>query len=267
MKKSKIMALSSYLNTVYYLLLTEYRIFKQTVFDKLFDVCIWVFTMIPITIYLFPAFGMQISYGAFMIVSMAASAGLFEQWTSTTNLVSDLEGDNVTAFYLILPIPSWLSFVARIIFYTFNGAILSIGIMPLCKLFFWNYFDLSQINIFAYIIIFLLTNILYAAMTLWLTSMVPNLERIGSVWMRFLYPLWTFGAFQYSYKVLHEVNPTLAYLSFINPFLYVMEGTRAAVLGQEGSLNVWFCAIMILLFALLFAAYGIARLKKRLDYV
>lgn len=257
----------SYFNTVYYLLLTEYRIFKQTIFDKLIDVAIWVFTMAPITIYLFPAFGMQISYGAFMIVGLAASAGLAEQWTSTTNLISDLEGDNVTAFYLILPIPSWLSFVARIIFYAFNTAVLSIGIIPLCKLAFWNYFDLSQINLWAYAVIFFLTNIFYASMTIWLASMVPNLERIGSVWMRFLYPLWTLGAFQYSYRVLYDLSPTLAYLSFLNPFLYVMEGTRAAILGQEGSLNIWFCAIMIVFFSIICAAYGIARLKKRLDYV
>ena len=261
------MQFPSYFHTVYYLLLTEYLIFKQTVLDKLIDVCIWVFTMVPVTIYLFPMFGMQISYGAFMIVSMAASAGIFEQWASTTNLVSDLEGDNITAFYLTLPIPSWLSFVARMIFYAFNTAVLSIGIMPLCKLAFWNYFDVSQVNLVAYMVIFMLTNLLYASLTIWLVSMVPRLERIGSVWMRFLYPLWFFGAFQYSYKVLHEVSPTLAYLSFINPFLYVMEGTRAAILGQEGSINVWLCAIMILLFSILCAAYGIARLKKRLDYV
>ncbi len=153
------------------------------------------------------------------------------------------------------------------IFYAFNTAVLSIGIMPLCKLAFWNYFDVSQVNLVAYMVIFMLTNLLYASLTIWLVSMVPRLERIGSVWMRFLYPLWFFGAFQYSYKVLHEVSPTLAYLSFINPFLYVMEGTRAAILGQEGSINVWLCAIMILLFSILCAAYGIARLKKRLDYV
>lgn len=258
---------SSYLHTVYYLLVTEYRIFRQTFLDKLIDVFIWVFTMVPITIYLFPAFGMQISYGAFMIVSGAASVGLFEQWTGATNFIRDLEGDNITAFYLTLPIPSWLSFVARILFYAFNSAALSISIIPLCKLVFWNYLDLSHINLIAYIVIFMVTNIFYASMTIWLTSMVPSLERIGSVWMRFLYPLYTFGAFQYSYKVLYNLSPTLAYLSFINPFLYVMEGTRAAVLGQEGSLNVWLCAVMMFLFSILCAIYGIARLKKRLDYV
>ena len=261
------MTLTSYLPTIYYLLKTEFKIFKQTILDKLFDLCIWIFAMIPIIIYLFPAFGMQVSYGSFMIVSTAASAGLFEQWGSTTKLVSDFEGNNVTSFYLTLPIPSWMVFISYIIFFAFNTAILTIGIIPLCKLAFWNYLDLSNFSIIKYALMFISTNLFYAAFTIWLASIVPNLERIGSVWMRFIYPLWMFGAFQYSYKVLYDLNPTLAHISLINPFTYVMEGTRAAVLGQAGSLNIWACITMIILFSGLFTLHAITRLKKRLDFV
>ncbi len=261
------MQLALYLRTIQYILLTEYHIFKQTILEKLIDLCIWVFTMLPIMIYLFPAFGMSTSYGAFMIASMAASSGLFEQWSSTTKLISDFEGDNVTAFYLTLPMPSWLTFMSYMTFYAFNTAVLSISVLPICKLAFWNHLDLSHMSIVAYLLMFMVTNLFYAAFTLWLVSMVPSLERIGSVWMRFIYPLWTFGAFQYSYKVLYDFSPTLAYISFANPFLYIMEGTRASILGQAGYLNVWHCATMGIFFSALCATHAIMRLKKRLDFV
>ena len=261
------MQITSYFYTMYYLLMTEYIIFKQTIFNKFIDLGIWIFTMVPITIYLFPAFGMQVSYGAFMIASMAASAGIFEQFTSTTRLVSDFDGDNVTAFYLTLPIPSWLVFASYMVFYAFNTAVLTIWVVPVSKLIFWNYLDLSQFSVIKYFVIFVAADLFYAAFTMWLVSMVPSLERIGTVWMRFIYPLWKFGAFQYSFAVLADLNPTLAYVSLINPFVYIMEGTRAAVLGQATSLNVWLCAGMTLVFTGICAVHAIARLKKRLDYV
>jgi hypothetical protein len=69
------MQLPSYITTVYYLLLTEYYIAKQTITDKFIDLCIWIFTVAPIMIYLYPLFGMDTAFGAFMIAGMSASAG------------------------------------------------------------------------------------------------------------------------------------------------------------------------------------------------
>ncbi len=257
----------SYLRTMSYLLATQLIVFRQTIHDKFIDLFIWVIAMAAVTIYLLPSFGLEMTYGSFIIASMAASAGIFEQFTSTTNLIADFNGDNITSFYLTLPMPSWLVFLSYALFYLCNTAVLTFFVVPIAKLCFWHHLDLSQLHIGKYLLMMCAMSSFYASFTLWMASKVPTLERIGSIWMRFIFPLWTFGAFQYSYAVLKQVSTPFAYLSLLNPMVYIMEGTRAAILGQTGSLNFWVCLGMTIVFAFLCGFDGIRRIKKRLDFV
>jgi ABC-2 type transport system permease protein len=261
------MTIAHYAHTLWYLLQSDFKIFKQTIVDKFIDLFIWILTMIWVTSYLLTAFGLDVSYSNFRIASLAASAGLFEVFPSAVNLVADFEGDNITSFYLTLPVPSWLIFVRNIIFYALNTIALGLLVIPISKLALWYRFDLSHFNFGKYVIIFLLTNIFYAAFTLWIASRVTNMQKIGSVWMRFVYPIWFLGGFDYSLKVLRDFSPALAYLSYLNPMIYVMEGTRNAVLGGEGNLNFWLCIAMLIIFSIVCSWHAIMRLKKRLDFI
>ena len=257
----------SYFPTLGKLLQTDLELFKQTIWDKLIDLFIWIVTMVVVTAYLMPAFGLASAYTGFLVASLVVSAGLFEVYSSVTDLIGDFDGNDITSFYLTLPMPSYLVFVEKMIYYTINTSVMGIFVLPVSKLLAWNSFDLSQIHVGKFLLIFILTNIFYAAFTIWVTSRVPGMERIGSVWMRFVYPLWFLGGFQYSWEVLYTFSPTLAYVSLLNPILYVMEGARASILGQEGSLNFWFCVLMLSILSLICAWYGLRQLRKRLDYI
>ncbi|MGE0207262.1 MAG: ABC transporter permease [Candidatus Babeliales bacterium] len=256
----------SYMNTLWYLLLTDFKIFKRTIHDKIIDLAIWVATMVWVTAYLMPAFGLQLSYGAFMAASLFASAGLFEQFSSAISLVSDFEGNQTISYYLTLPIPSWLVFVRNMIFFSCNTAMLSFFVLPLSKLIAWHHIDLSGIQPLKLVLIFIFFNMFYAAFTVWLASMVSSMEKIGSIWMRFIYPLWFLGGFQYSLQVLYNYWPLLAYCTLLNPMIYVMEATRMAVLNQISLLNFWACLGMIFLFTIALGMHSIKRLKRRLDF-
>jgi len=261
------MTIAHYATTLWYLLETDFKIFKRTITDKFIDLFIWILTMIWVTAYLLTAFGLDPAYSSFRIASLAASAGLFEVFPSASNMVADFEGDNITSYYLTLPVPSWLIFLRTIIFYSLNTMALGLFVVPISKLALWYRFDLSHFSLGKYALIFVLTNIFYAAFTLWIASRVMSMEKIGSVWMRFVYPIWFLGGFDYSLNVLREFSPALAHLSYINPMIYVMEGTRNAILGSQGSLNFWLCVMMITLFTVVFSWHGIARLKRRLDFI
>ncbi len=261
------MLISSYFRTLYYILATDMRVLSRTVGDKIIDLLIWVISVAAVTIYLLPSFGVDASYGAFLIVGMAASAGLFEQYFSATQLVSDFEGNRIISFYLTLPMPSWLVLIAYMLFYLINSFLLGFCVIPISKVLFWHHFSLAQLSIFKYIVMLVLTSLFYATFTLWLSGTVPSLERIGSAWMRFVYPLWVFGGYQYSYTVLADKSPWFAYASLINPQLYIMEGMRAAILGQEGYLNFWLCVSMTLFFSIICGAHAIVKIKRRLDFV
>ncbi len=261
------MQLLSYVPIFKSLLQTDLLLLNQTIKDKLIDLFIWIITMVLVNTYLMPAFGLSQSYSGFLIASLIGSAGLFEVYASATNLIGDFSGINITSYYLTLPMPSWLVWIEKMIFFTINTTVISILILPISKLLVWNSFSLAQFSLFKFAIVFLLSNIFSAAFALWVTTRIPGMEQIGSVWMRFVYPVWFLGGFQYSYQVLHAFNPYLAWLSLANPMLYIMEGMRAAVLGQEGSLNFWLCCVMIIFFTALCMWHGLKRLKQRLDYI
>ncbi len=256
-----------YLPLMWKLLRTDLEIFTQTIWDKLIDLFIWIVTMVLVTTYLMPAFGLAADYTGFLVASLVVSAGLFELYASVTNLISDFEGGDITSYYLTLPMPSYLVFIEKMVYYTINTATMGILVLPISKLLAWNSLDLSKLSYGKFLLILMLSNVFYAAFTLWVTSRVKGMEQIGSVWMRFVYPLWFLGGFQYSWKVLYLFSPMLAYISLINPMIYVMEGARAAVLGQEGSLNYWVCVVMLFLFTILCTWHGLKRLRKQLDYI
>lgn len=261
------MSLFKYMPILWQLLKMDLVIFKRTIKDKVINLFIWVFINVFVFGYLLPSFGLIESYSSFMIAGLAAAAGLFEVYPSVLKLVHDFEGDNITSYYATLPMPTYLVFIRQFIFYSFNAAAVSLLVLPVCKLVFWHKFDVSQFSFIKFGIIYILTNLFYGAFTLWLVSRTSNAEKIGNVWIRYVFPLWFLGGFQFSWYVLHKVVPMAAYINLLNPIVYVNEGSRAAIVGQEGYLSVWLCCGMLIIFIILGLTYSIKTLKKRLDLI
>ena len=249
------------------LLKTDLYILKGTIVDQVINLMIWTCANLLVTGYLMPAFGLSVAYGPFILAGFCASAGLFGVFPSVAGMVSDFEGDQIITYYLTLPLPSWMVFLRLIFYYTLNFGMLGILVLPIGQLIIWQQFSLLQVSFIKFAIIFVIIHLFYGAFTLWIASRVPNMTKIGNVWMRFVFPLWFLGGFQFSWAVLASKWPYLAYVNFLNPITYMMEGMRATVLGQEGYLNFWLCAGMLALFTLLCARQGIKLLRKRLDFV
>ena len=256
-----------YFSIVTQLLRADFSLMKQGLPDKLINLAIYLGISLFVPVYLLPSFGINQAFASFSFAGAIATAGLFEVFPGVTNLVSDFEGDNITGYYLTLPIPSWLIFVRSIICWTLNGILLSIYSLPISRIIVWNKIDLSQFHVGKFILIMIITNIFYGAFAIWITSFVKNLLTIEHVWMRFVFPLWFLGGFQFTWYALKNLNAPIAYLDLLNPMIYIMEGTRAAMLGQSGYLPFWACIAFISLCSILCAWHGIIRLKRRLDFV
>jgi hypothetical protein len=249
------------------LLITDFTIFKQVVWDKLFNFMIWVSATLLVTTYLLPQFGLSTVFASFLLASAAASGGLFEVFPSTVNLVSDFEGDNVTAYYLTLPINATLLWIRSLLYYAISSATLSIFVLPVGKLLLQDRFSFEHVQIIPFACMFILANLFYGSLTLWLASKVQNMTKIGNVWMRFIFPLWFLGGYQFTWYSLHKVFPMLAYLNLLNPMIYITEGFRGALLEPNNYLRLPVCIGMTALFCLLTAYVGINKLRERLDFI
>jgi ABC-type multidrug transport system permease subunit len=249
------------------LLYTDYVLFKTTFVSRFFDLCFWASINLFVGGYMLPAFGIGPSYGGFMAAGVCAAAGLNLVFATAMQIVADFEGDQLYLYYATLPIPTSFIFIRIFLNYALSTMAMGIFVLPLAKLLVWSRFDLSNFSIPLFLLAFSITNIFYGALTLWLVSRLDSMKKMRSAWMRYIYPMFGFGGFYFSWFAFYAANPKLAYLDLCNPMMHVMEIMRTAILGQPGFLNFWFSFCALALFITVFMWSGVARLKKRLDLI
>ncbi len=249
------------------LILSDLIIFKQVFFGKFVDLTIWVVLTVIVTGYVMPLFGLANDFGTFQFAGILASIGLFELYSNIVDMVTDLEGDRIINYRLTLPIPSWLAITSKATYYFIIYFILAVSMLPVGKLSLWYQFDLTQVNYFKLLLIFISASGFYACFVLWVSSYIENMTKLGNVWSRYIFPMWFLGGFQFSWIKLYQALPSLGLINLFNPMIYITEAMRTAILGQQGYLNFWLCMLAITLFSGVCFALGMQALKKRLDFV
>ncbi|MFA5250135.1 MAG: ABC transporter permease [Parachlamydiales bacterium] len=244
----------------------EMYLFKKEFLSRLVDLAVILSTSVIVFGYLMANSGLKSNFGEFILVGAIASFGLFETIWRATCLAQDISDKKITNL-LVLPLSSFYILAAIAVSWSLSTALLALCLFPLGKLLLWNQFNFARVDLGKFGLIFLTGNLFYGFFALWVASLVTNLRRTSWLWARIINPLYMFCGFFYTWKSAYQLAPWVGYLHFFNPLLYVMEGTKAAILGPEGYLPFWACLGSLALFTGLFAFDGIRRLKKRLDCV
>jgi ABC-type polysaccharide/polyol phosphate export permease len=251
-----------------HLLLEELIDFKNNLLSTVIDITLWLSCTLVVMSYLVPnQFNVAANFGPFMLTGCIATITIFEVYPRTSSALKDFEEDKRILYYLTLPVPSWLIFIKSIIFYTINYALMECITLPIGYAILWQKASIAHIAWFKFFCILITSNLFSAAFTLWLISMIKTHDNMRVAWVRFIFPLWFLGCYQFSWKSMHHLWPLLAYIDLINPLVHIMEGTRAALLGQEGFLSVWMSCVILMILTGLCTWHGIKRLKKQLNFV
>ena len=256
-----------YLKIFWELLKTDLIVFRKNFPGQLLDCIIWVTLTMLVATYVLPNLGMTKEYGILWLGAAIASWAIFESWPSIITFISDSDNNNHISYQLTLPIPSWAILIKRIAGYAINTAAMTMFILPLGKIVAFKNINLSNFSVVKFITIFFAVNIFASTFAHFLITLVPNLDRIGAAWIRVLFPLWFLGGANFPWHVIYKMNPIYAYISLLNPVVYMMEGCRAAVMGQANFLPVWGSVLALFGFTLFFGTITIFKLKKRLDFV
>jgi ABC-2 type transporter len=259
--------MNTYFNVCKNLIWSDLLIFKQAFLDKFIDITIWIVLTVFVTGYIMPYFGLSDTFGVFQLGGVIAAVGLFEVYVSAVDLIVDFEGDRVIDYTVTLPIPSWLAILSKAGYYFFVYLFLTLSILPIGKLALWNQLDLTTINYFKLALAIIFQSMFFACFVIWASSVIENMSKLGSVWARFIFPMWFMGGFQFSWTSLHHITPVIAWINLLNPMIYVTESTRVAILGQADYLNFWLCLLAITFFSVVCFLKGLWNLKKRLDFV
>lgn len=258
---------SKSLSTVYYLILRDFRVFKEDFWGKFIDTAILLFTTVLVFSYFLPSYGLEEGYGPFILIGVISGFGFFEVMGKVSTMIADLDGDRTILYTLTLPIPSWLVFVYFGISWSLLSSIMTLLLFPLGKLVLYSQFDLSHINFFKLPLIFISSNLFFGFFALWLSSIFKKMSSLSHLFVRVINPMYMFGGYMYSWLSVYKFSPAIAYIHLCNPLLYVMEGMRAATLGQKEYLPFWFSFLALTLYTIVIAWDAVRRMKKRLDCV
>ena len=240
---------------------------RQQLFDKVYNLYIWGFCTLVIMGHVMQAFGLSGNFGVFQLAGIIATAGLFEMYGNVAMTIMDFEGDRSIEYYLTLPTSPSVILASTAFAYACIGTLLSFAVVPLGKIILWDRFEITSIAWFKLAMMIIVANIFYGMLTQAVAAHVGSMRKMGNVWARFIFPLWFLGGFQFSWMAMNKLSEYVSYALLFNPITYIMEGTRAAVIGQDGFLSWWVCVGALSFFSVACWFYAYHKMKKLLDFV
>ncbi|MBF5059868.1 ABC transporter permease [Candidatus Neptunochlamydia vexilliferae] len=252
--------------SVYFQLLKRDLIaFKREFRVKFIDtLCLFITNVVAFG-YFLQQEGIPDGYAAFFVVGAIASFGFIEIVGKVGLQLADMGGDRTIFHTLVMPIRSNMVFFYMGTAWAITSMLLSALLFPIGKLLVFTEWRLETISYMRLIPMFITANLFFGFFALWLTGMIKDMTNLNSLWLRYIAPMWMFGGYVYSWQSAYDLNHMVGYLSLINPMIYVMEGMRAAALGQAGFLPYWLSLTMLWVFTILCFWHGSKRLKRKLD--
>lgn len=257
----------SYLNIFWLLVKADLVVLKKFFVGQLINLLVWSGSIVVIATFVFPKLGMTDKFGEFMAISSIIANSFWGIWDSAYRMLEDIEGEKTIDYMLTLPIPSWLVILQQAVRHAISKFLPSLFILPVFKILLGSRIDLTNLSYFKFIFMLITVNLFTGFFFLFISSFIRSSYKVENVGMRLLFPMWFFGATEYSWQVLFDVSSRIGYLALFNPLVYAMEGIHAAVSGQDGYLSFWLCSAVLWVCIILCGALGIYKFKKRLDFV
>jgi ABC-2 type transport system permease protein len=249
------------------LIRTHFASIKNQFADMIINLYIWTFCSLVIMGYIMQSFGLDANYGCFQLAGIIGTTGLFEIYHNVTKQVMDFDGDKTISYYLTLPTKPWIVFGSFAVFYSLVGIVLSFFVLPFGKLVLYNSFSLGNVSWLKALGMVIVSNVFFSILSLAIVTHVGTISKMRNVWTRFIFPLWILGGFQFSWAVAYTISPVFAYALLLNPVVFIMEGSRAALLGQAGFLRWELCFSALIAYATICWFYMYYRMRKLLDIV
>lgn len=255
----------SRIKTFLILLIRDARVFQEYIISRFIDACVWSGIVLYISQYIMPKFGVDPSFGAFIMIGNVAAWGMFEVGTNIPIILSDILDNQATMYYLTLPIPqSWI-FIRIALMDAYKSFISTLPMIPMGKLILGNHIAFNNIAYGKLIIIYIIAHLFFGFFGMFLASFTPNLHYLTTIKLRLIFPMWFIGGYQFPWYMLHQTNPWIAYLNLLNPTVYIMEGMRVTIFKDSYLIPYHICILAVIGFTILFGVLGIHMFKKRLD--
>ncbi len=237
------------------------HVFRRELFDALF----WPIKFIILFSYLLPGLGRDTKFGPFILVGAVVTTSIFAIFRQANTVLEDIQYSGVIYYQVNLSVSSLLLFLEKILVFLIRAFTINILVYIVGTALIISEFKGIPISIFKALFILFAINFICGSVSL----MASSLKNVRNVYHTnfspALFTLWDFGCYIYSWETVLGTVPILAYMMVFNPIVYMMEGFRAAVLGQAGFINYWICLLLLLGCGFLIMYIATKKMRARLD--
>ena len=256
----------SSINIFYQLLKVDLLISFKNIKGRIIDTSIWVVAFAVMLKYVFPVLGMPVQYATEMAMVGIASSGAFE--VSGYELALDYFGDQIISYELTLPLSPWMVFLKIACSRTIGLIVTTATILPINKLIIGSSFNFAEFSLIRFCFASIAVCFFFGMFSILGSSVPESPGDLKRTWIRFIFPLWYFGGALFTYNSILYAYPKFSTGLLLNPFVYATEGLRVSVLGASASvIPFWVSMVVMFLFASSFCWWGVARFRKKLDFI
>ncbi len=250
-----------------WLLWVDARSLWKNFFNNLLDAAVWPFFIIFVNGIIMPKMGLPTYYGAFATISMVVVMSAFSARTGAALIAADLDGPQTIAYELTLPLPYWMVWLKNGLYLSLKAMVFNVLPLFLGKLILGNGLDFSNFSLFRFLIIYIISALFFAMFSLFSTVFTNTLKGYSRLQSHLVRPMIFLNGFTASWIIVYSISPALGIFMRCLPWIYAYEGCRAAILGQDGYINIWVCVGMLTLFTLLCTIASLRLFKKRMDCI
>jgi len=178
----------------------------------------------------------------------------------------DLEKDKFIEYQISL-LSGRLVLFERIVFSTFLCFVLSLPFFPIATLLLGSRVDFSHTSWPLLCVQLLLSAWFCSSLNVFGLCFIQHSRQLGNLWTRFFRPMFMLGGFQVPRAAMAKVSPIFAFLTYINPMIYISEGIRSIIIGGPLFIPYYICFGVLIIASLLFMGLALHYFKKRIDHI
>lgn len=217
--------------------------------------------------YLLPLAGMPAHLVAPIFLGTVTRIFFFLGFSFSMRRIMDLKYNRVIEYHLSFPFSKKWLIGQYIVAFMMEALVTSLPLIFFGILFLSPYFHFDQMNILAFIAVYLQTLLFYGIFFTYISFACSYQWFLDNVWARRFTPLILLGCTLFSWKATYAFSPFFGMLFLLNPLTYLNEALRAALLGQKDFLSLSLCMMVIALFSIAFTLLLARAVQKNLDPV
>jgi hypothetical protein len=180
--------------------------------------------------------------------------------------VFDVEGDRFIDYQLTLLPPRLLLF-ELITFPALFSFIIALPFFPFARLVLPHYFNELNTAWIGLIAMILVSSYFFASYVMLAMCVIKKSMYVRQFWIRCNWPLVILGGFWLPWMMLKKHFPLYSLIALLDPFTYITEGLRSALVGNDQFIAYPICIMTLFLFSIIFNLLSCYFFKQKLDHI